>query len=218
MTKRIEIPNVPDDLYVRLEAEAATDGQTLSEYLLAKLGRMRTRVAAPSWKRLRLSQDDLRSAKGYAQLILRRSYHRSRPLAVPAQAVYTAFIISYSRPFSGNKDWDGTSTKWWGPLLDRLSVEDRALHHRIIEERNTLVAHTDGKRRDVRLLPSRTHAVRMELHSGVPSKIGEEQFFHSALSLIERLLADLRIEIDRLEPFERAKAEEHEHRSPPTGQ
>lgn len=78
----------------------------------------------------------------------------------------------------------------------------RVLHERIIAERNTLVAHTDESRRQIEI-----HQY-LQLHSGFAYGIGDEQFFESSLSLIERLLAAIQPEIARLEPVEYAKAEE----------
>ena len=45
MSKMIQIRNVPDPLHRKLKARAAGAGQTLSDYLLAEIGRM---VARPT--------------------------------------------------------------------------------------------------------------------------------------------------------------------------
>ena len=42
MSKMIQIRNVPDSLHRKLKARAAVEGQTLSDYLLAEIGRMAT--------------------------------------------------------------------------------------------------------------------------------------------------------------------------------
>ena len=42
MPKMIQIRNVPDSLHRKLKARAAVEGQTLSDYLLAEIGRMAT--------------------------------------------------------------------------------------------------------------------------------------------------------------------------------
>jgi antitoxin FitA len=40
MSKMIQIRNVPDGLHRKLKARAATAGQSLSDYLLAEIGRI----------------------------------------------------------------------------------------------------------------------------------------------------------------------------------
>ena len=42
MPRMIQIRNVPDSLHRKLKARAAVEGQTLSDYLLAEIGRMAT--------------------------------------------------------------------------------------------------------------------------------------------------------------------------------
>jgi len=51
MSKTIQISNVPEELYRRIKARAALEGQSLSDYLLGKMERF---VKRPSPKALRL--------------------------------------------------------------------------------------------------------------------------------------------------------------------
>lgn len=43
----VQIRNVPDDLHRKLKARAATEGMSLSDYLLAE---MRTLATQPTWR------------------------------------------------------------------------------------------------------------------------------------------------------------------------
>lgn len=43
----VQIRNVPDDLHRKLKARAATEGMSLSDYLLSE---MRTLAAQPTWR------------------------------------------------------------------------------------------------------------------------------------------------------------------------
>ena len=43
MSKMVQIRNVPDALHRKLKARAADSGQTLSDYLLAEIGRLAAR-------------------------------------------------------------------------------------------------------------------------------------------------------------------------------
>ena len=43
MSKMVQIRNVPDTLHRKLKARAADAGQTLSDYLLAEIGRLAAR-------------------------------------------------------------------------------------------------------------------------------------------------------------------------------
>jgi antitoxin FitA len=43
MSKMVQIRNVPDVLHRKLKARAADSGQTLSDYLLAEIGRLAAR-------------------------------------------------------------------------------------------------------------------------------------------------------------------------------
>jgi plasmid stability protein len=43
MSKMVQIRNVPDALHRKLKARAAESGQTLSDYLLAEIGRLAAR-------------------------------------------------------------------------------------------------------------------------------------------------------------------------------
>jgi len=47
MPKMVQIRNVPDDLHRKLKARAATEGMSLSDYLLSE---MRTLAAQPTWR------------------------------------------------------------------------------------------------------------------------------------------------------------------------
>lgn len=49
MNKTIQIRNVPEKLHRRLKARAATDGRSLSEYLLREIERLASRPTMNEW-------------------------------------------------------------------------------------------------------------------------------------------------------------------------
>lgn len=177
--RTIQIRNVPDDTHSRLRSRAALAGMSLSDYVLAELHRLAERPSpgSPSqsgirderyeeYERLRWCRDDLREAKRYVEHILKKRYFRSRPFTIPANAAYTAFVVTYGRPFSGNRDRRGRRVPARPP--GSLPDDEAALHDRILKERNKVIAHSDGSERQITL-----HR-RGEIRKGVRPDIGDE--------------------------------------------
>jgi hypothetical protein len=50
MSRMIQIRNVPDDLHRKTKARAALEGKSLSEYLLAELGRIAELPTPEEWR------------------------------------------------------------------------------------------------------------------------------------------------------------------------
>ena len=62
-------------------------------------------------------------------------------------AYTTAFVVAYGRPFTESRSWPKIPTR-----LLRLTQDERALHDRLLELRNTVYAHSDVGARNLRKL------------------------------------------------------------------
>ena len=120
------------------------------------------------FKRIVVSQGDLQQARECAHHILRLDLHSStdkkgRSLlklltrilrfdlySTPREnrsllkCLNTALVISYTRPFSGNKGSADVRKKLPSEYLDALPEEQRHLHEELIEIRNRDQAHSDA--------------------------------------------------------------------------
>lgn len=68
-----------------------------------------------------------------------------------SKALRTALVVSYSRPFSGNRAGDGTQADLPASFLKSLTKEQRVVHDRILALRNQEFAHSDSERAEVRI-------------------------------------------------------------------
>lgn len=101
--------------------------------------------------RLDIDQNDLREALKFATYIIKEALHDKKKRKKDKDLLHAAFntslIISYSRPFSGNRNLEGEQVN----SLDRdtcriLSKSETELHRRILDLRDTAYAHSDARR------------------------------------------------------------------------
>jgi len=87
-----------------------------------------------------ISQQDLKNAAEYFDAAMRA--HQSGDHLV-CRGLITAGIVAYARPFSGNAPHESANPR---PQLSRKSwsATERELHDRIVQLRNTVVAHSDA--------------------------------------------------------------------------
>jgi hypothetical protein len=89
---------------------------------------------------------DFRQAQKFVWYILEKKLHAKK--SDLSQLVHLAFntslIISYSRPFGGNKNFAGQGKSSLAQVLDKLNDDERKLHERVIGSRNTAYAHSDA--------------------------------------------------------------------------
>ena len=97
------------------------------------------------FKRIAQSLTDLDHAAECARQILQRDLHsatdREDKRLLPC--LNTALIVSYARPFSGNKASPDVRQKLPPECLDVLSDDQRKLHNHLLESRNQDHAHSD---------------------------------------------------------------------------
>lgn len=167
------------------------------------------------FERLRFARDDLREAGRYLQRLLKRKYYRSGPLAVDANAFYTAFVVTYCRPFSGNRDRrNKRAPTTMSPFLDRLPTDLREVHEALVRDRDQRIAHSDGTTRQVELHRLQS-GQRVALVRGSSPTIGDEAKFRSIERMIEGLLGMLTVAIEELEPLQQEKADRRGRYPPP---
>lgn len=105
------------------------------------------------YDRLTMALDDLLRAKRYAEAMLDMS--QGRPFTKERtiyEALFVSFIVSYSRVFTSSNTVDEThksavSNKFGtfrASFLKSLTSEQQKFHGRIIEKRQTTMAHSDG--------------------------------------------------------------------------
>lgn len=102
------------------------------------------------FKRLVISHFDLTGARQFLSR-LRGENGETVPQSsdtIQRDALMTALIVGYGRPFSDNRRGD-VSSRLPDRFLDGLTPEQRSLHERILELRNQEFAHSDPEPADV---------------------------------------------------------------------
>lgn len=124
------------------------------------------------FKRLLHSHHDLVHARACARQILKRSLHeapRGSDDRELLECLNTALVVSYWRPFSGNRNSEDVQPALPDSYLRELTPEERKLHKRIKEYRNRDHAHSDPD--------SRSSEVAVEFWEGpVAAPIGRDPF------------------------------------------
>lgn len=92
---------------------------------------------------------DFRQARKFVWYILEKRLHdkKSELSNLVHLAFNTSLIISYSRPFGGNKNFTGQGKSSLNQSLDILDEDERKLHDRVVASRNTAYAHSDASSR-----------------------------------------------------------------------
>lgn len=104
-------------------------------------------------RRLILTTTDLSQAQKFVELILRNELYKEADADSKTmnRGLQTAAIVSYSRPFSNNYDFEHTSGQLSIEHLEELSEDELKLHEHIIRLRNKAFAHTDSDVRDLKI-------------------------------------------------------------------
>jgi hypothetical protein len=147
-------PTVPEETLAQ-GVSVANDGaaDTLFEQL-ARLDRVVKSVMDDGrrvFKRIVQSDHDLADAAECADQILQRNLHSAtaREDKRLLRCLNTALIVSYARPFSGNRSSPDVRRSLPAEYLDVLSDEQRRLHEQLVEARNRDHAHSDPQGRSV---------------------------------------------------------------------
>jgi hypothetical protein len=151
-------------------------------------------------RRLLISYDDFHHASRIASYIIDHRLHekvdrlrgrRRYRIKLLWEALNSAMTVAYCRPFSAN---DPGRKDTLGNLPDRflrgLSSEELEVHRTAIEDRNTLLAHSDSDAWNLRLLFLRTtesgKATLLPLHNSVRAPL-----VHDAVVVLDALCTKL---------------------------
>lgn len=103
-------------------------------------------VDSPQVRRLLISLWDLNSAASYASVLVhlgRRGPDEGPLTDLHRETALTAMVVTYARPFSGNRSDPLCAGTIRLRRLVTLSEAERTLHNRLVDLRNTAFAHAD---------------------------------------------------------------------------
>lgn len=145
------------------------------------------------YRRLWLSRVDLEEAKATIEELLASNLpfpRRKAPVAL-LQALTTALIVSYARPFVNSRGQSAIAEKTVpGSLLRVLSSRERGLHDVLIEIRNREVAHSDADILEISL------ELFPDGDAGV-CRVARHPLRRSELRTLKRMIEKLETEIER---------------------
>jgi len=102
------------------------------------------------YERLYVSANDFRMAKQYTEHLLKKVWH-SAPfelrgsIYMQQSAFTTSLIVSYARPFTRSKGWPALPSEFVV-----YSEEQQQLHHKIMDLRHKVYAHSDSEKYSIR--------------------------------------------------------------------
>jgi hypothetical protein len=105
--------------------------------------------------RLNIFLFDFNQARRFSGYILRKKLHAVKNPQAKAKLVHAAFntslIVSYSRPFHKSNDTAGLCVSLREAVQAVLSEGDEiALHHRVIDKRDRVFAHSDAAAHEIK--------------------------------------------------------------------
>ena len=120
---------------------------------------------------------DLAQAKAFLEYYLDEELHDiRRTFEIVPRALTLAIVVSYARPFSGNREADGSRSM---PLLKEavgaLDLEHRNAHSAALKRRNHSAAHSDGSAHDVEILQKPAGPVLRSQETQLPLEAREAQ-------------------------------------------
>lgn len=144
-------------------------------------------------ERLIISEGDLLQARRFAEFILRKNLHDRSTDYEEQKLIHLAFntslIVSYSRPFTGNKGISGGKQPSIGlHLLEALSIEEKKLHESLTQSRDTEYAHSDLHSRDIYIYKSDNLAIPIGRDPFVPLEIKQTKLL---IAIIDRLATEI---------------------------
>ncbi|MEK6666325.1 MAG: hypothetical protein AABZ20_07870 [candidate division NC10 bacterium] len=121
----------------------ANEDSELPAHVAGKLGQ---------FNRVLVSYVDFQQARGIAGYILAEHLHDRYPYdRFLLQGLNCGMIVAYCRPFSGNDRGAAVKIPDLPPrILQTLTAEEREIHAIVMEDRNTVLAHSDSRAWDPR--------------------------------------------------------------------
>jgi len=106
-----------------------------------------------TFRRLVLSSDDIRQAKRFVKFILKNELYLeiNADQGLINRSMQISAIISYIRPFSGNRGKNDTFGKLDKKHLNTLTEDELKFHCHIKGLRDQVFAHTDSEGRDLKI-------------------------------------------------------------------
>lgn len=110
------------------------------------------------------------------------------PTTIEYEALVTSAIIHYARPFSSNEKEKDAKAIARVPerVTDRFSIEERALHDRILNRRNKAIAHAEWNEFSVDV-DFETQVISSRRYSIYPEFLNANPFLALAKKLLQRL-------------------------------
>ena len=139
-----------------------------------------------------LSIWDFRSAAEYATLLIDILIRRSVSHAVPQaliNALHTALVVTYARPFSANRADEQTAATISLRALFKMSAEQRRLHQGLLQLRNRALAHSDPSSWQVEFREEPRKAVPVVMHPVVSPTVAELTAVRELCRQIEEALS-----------------------------
>src|SRR5438034_5244238 len=99
------------------------------------------------FNRVLMSYVDFQQAGGIAGYIVGENLHERHPRdRFLLQGLNCAMIVAYCRPFSGNDRGATVKVPDLPPtILQALTPEEHEIHRAVMEDRNTVLAHSDSR-------------------------------------------------------------------------
>lgn len=145
--------------------------------------------------RLTMALDDLLMCKSYAlkmlELPIGKAFSEERTVY---EALFVALIVSYGRVFQSSRTTDekfmdvvsNSFGEFRSNLIKNLEVNEQSLHHRLIDKRDTAIAHSDASSRNY------------QYYNDSPIGIGHNSYYpfeheevRSVLALVERMISEV---------------------------
>ena len=152
-------------------------------------------------ERLIISQQDLLQAKSFAEFILSKNLHDRSTDWEEQKLIHLAFntslIVSYSRPFTGNRGIStGKQQSVGSKLLEVLSKEEKRLHDNLTRSRHAEYAHSDLNSHNVSIYACENFAIPIGRNPFVPIEIEQ---IRQLIAIIDRLLTEISLRRSHLE-------------------
>lgn len=165
--------------------------------------------------RLLLSYGDFKQSTFIASHILQNNIHEMDDRRI-LEALNCAMIVSYIRPFSGNDR--GSKSKIPDlpkSFLKDLDESEREIHELVLEDRNTLLAHSDSLSAELRPIVWRIKDLKIlvpiQRDRRAPlTREATSQFFALSQKMAEKVMVERhRIEPELLEYFDEVAIEKY---------
>ena len=119
------------------------------------------------FNRVLMSYIDFEQAHAIASIILEENLHGDYPREnrIKLEALNSSMVVAYCRPFSGNRRVPDLP----GRFIRHLSEEEREIHEALMEDRNSVIAHSDGEAWNMRPHYQQVNGknILIPLHHGV---------------------------------------------------